>query len=36
VSREDIITRAIAHFRAADEEYGSRIATRVQQLRRAR
>ncbi|WP_324291412.1 catalase-related domain-containing protein [Corallococcus sp. bb12-1] len=36
VSREDIIARAIAHFRAADEEYGSRVATAVQQLRRAR
>ncbi|RKH66385.1 catalase [Corallococcus llansteffanensis] len=36
VSREDIIARAIAHFRAADEEYGSRIASAVQQLRRAR
>ncbi|MDC0707063.1 catalase [Stigmatella sp. ncwal1] len=36
VSREDIISRAIAHFRAADEEYGSRLATAVQKLRHAR
>jgi catalase len=36
VSSEDIIIRAISHFRAADEEYGSRIATAVQALRRAR
>ncbi|WP_233595938.1 MULTISPECIES: catalase-related domain-containing protein [Corallococcus] len=36
VSREDIITRAISYFRAADEEYGSRVATAVHPLRRAR
>ncbi|PTL78501.1 catalase [Vitiosangium sp. GDMCC 1.1324] len=36
VSREDIITRSIAHFRNADEEYGARIAAAVHKLRQSR
>ncbi|RKH24446.1 hypothetical protein D7V77_20770 [Corallococcus sp. CA041A] len=36
VGREDIIPRALAHFRAADEDCGSRTANFVQQKRRAR
>jgi catalase len=36
VTREDIITRCIAHFRNADEEYGARVATAVQKLRHSR
>jgi catalase len=31
VSREDVVERAIGHFRMADEEYGARIAERVAQ-----
>jgi catalase len=31
VSREDVVERAIGHFRKADEEYGARIAERVAQ-----
>ncbi|WNG60412.1 catalase [Archangium gephyra] len=36
VSREDVITRAIAHFRNADEEYGARVAKAVHDKRRSR
>jgi len=36
VSREDVITRCISHFRNADEEYGSRIANAVHKLRHSR
>ncbi len=36
VTREDIITRSIAHFRNADPEYGARIATAVHKLRHSR
>ncbi|WNG45019.1 catalase [Archangium minus] len=36
VSREDIITRSIAHFRNADEEYGARVAAAVHKLRHSR
>jgi len=36
VSREDVITRCIAHFRNADEEYGARIANAVHKLRHSR
>ena len=33
VSRDEIITRSIAHFRAADSTYGQRIETTVKELR---
>ncbi len=33
VSREDIIERAIGHFRNADKDYGERLAKAVRQLR---
>jgi catalase len=33
VSREDIIERAIAHFRRADADYGERIAKAVRERR---
>jgi catalase len=33
VSKNEIIERSVAHFRAADAEYGERIATAVAQLR---
>ncbi|HEX8435094.1 catalase [Archangium sp.] len=36
VNRDDVITRCIAHFRNADEEYGSRIATAVHKRRHSR
>ncbi|HEX8699020.1 MAG TPA: catalase, partial [Myxococcaceae bacterium] len=36
VSREDIIVRSVAHFRSADEEYGSRVAAAVHKLRHSR
>jgi catalase len=36
VTREDVITRCISHFRNADEEYGSRIANAVHKLRHSR
>lgn len=36
VTREDIITRSIAHFRNADEEYGARVAQAVHKLRHSR
>ncbi len=36
VSREDVITRCIAHFRNADEEYGARVAKAVHDKRRSR
>ncbi|ATB42518.1 hypothetical protein CYFUS_007996 [Cystobacter fuscus] len=36
VSREDIITRAISHFRQADEQYGARVAAAVHKLRQSR
>jgi catalase len=34
VTREDVITRSVAHFRNADEEYGARVAAAVHKLRR--
>jgi catalase len=34
VSRDDVIERSIAHFRAADAEYGQRLAERVTSRRR--
>ena len=33
VSKDEIIERSVAHFRAADAEYGERIAAAVAQLR---
>jgi catalase len=36
VTREDVITRCIAHFRNADEEYSARVATAVHKLRHSR
>ena len=33
VSRDDIITRSIAHFRAADPTYGDRVEAAVKELR---
>jgi len=33
VSKDEIIERSVAHFRAADAEYGERIAAVVAQLR---
>jgi catalase len=35
VSREDIIERSIGHFRAADKEYGDRVAAAVAAARKA-
>ena len=35
VTRDDVIARSVAHFRAADPEYGSRVAEAVA-LRRGR
>ena len=34
VTKNDIIERSISHFRAADKEYGDRIAQRVKELRK--
>ena len=34
VSKDEIIVRAVAHFGAADPEYGERVATDVAELRR--
>ena len=36
VSRDDIIERSVAHFRAADKEYGDRVLAAVAAARRAR
>ena len=36
VTREDVLTRSIAHFRNADEEYGARVAKAVHDKRRSR
>ena len=36
VTREDVITRSVDHFRNADEEYGARVAAAVHKLRRMR
>jgi catalase len=33
VSKDEIIERSVAHFRAADAEYGERVAVAVAQLR---
>jgi hypothetical protein len=33
VSRDDIVVRSIAHFRAADGSYGERVAAAVKALR---
>ena len=33
VSKDDIVERSVAHFRAADAEYGERVATAVAELR---
>jgi catalase len=33
VSKDEIIERSVAHFRAADAEYGERIAAAVAKLR---
>jgi len=33
VSRDDIVLRSIAHFRAADPEYGARVEAAVKELR---
>ena len=33
VSKDEIVERSVAHFRAADAEYGERIATAVAHLR---
>lgn len=35
VSKHDIVERSVAHFSAADPAYGSRVATRVAELRAA-
>jgi len=34
VSKDEIVERSVAHFRAADPEYGGRVATAVAELRR--
>jgi len=34
VSKDEIVERSVAHFRAADPEYGERVATAVADLRR--
>ena len=33
VSRDDIIARALGHFRAADAEYGARLETAIKAFR---
>jgi len=33
VSRDDIVARSIAHFRAADPSYGKRVETGVKERR---
>jgi catalase len=33
VSKDEIVTRSVAHFRAADPEYGERVASAVAELR---
>ena len=35
VSRDDIVERSVAHFAAADPEYGARVAEAVSALRGA-
>ena len=34
VSKDEIVERSVAHFRAADPDYGERVATAVADLRR--
>lgn len=34
ISKADIVERSVAHFRAADEDYGKRLAARIAELRR--
>jgi catalase len=36
VSREDIIERSVGHFRSADSEFGTRLATLAAECRRSR
>jgi len=36
VSRDDIIARALGHFRAADAEYGARLETAIKAFRAKR
>jgi len=33
VSKDEIVARSVAHFRAADPEYGERVATALAALR---
>jgi len=33
VSKDEILERSVAHFRAADPEYGERVAAAVAELR---
>ncbi len=34
VSKDEIVARSVAHFQAADAEYGRRVAEAVAELRR--